>query len=91
VPSGTVRVQRVLVHERVRMAGSTDRIDPDTWRPLITSFQELYGLGGRVRESTPATIAEHTHRGPRIARSRTAARSAPEGGAGVPAAATGRP
>jgi flavin reductase (DIM6/NTAB) family NADH-FMN oxidoreductase RutF len=70
-----VRVQRVLVHEAVRMAGTTDRIDPDKWRPLIMSFQELYGLGGRLRESALATIPEHMYRGPDIPRSRTASRT----------------
>jgi flavin reductase (DIM6/NTAB) family NADH-FMN oxidoreductase RutF len=74
-----VRVQRVLVHDAIRSAGATDRIDPDRWRPLIMSFQELYGLGGRVRESTLAGIPEHLYRGPDIARSHAVG------------AATGRP
>ncbi|WP_433891481.1 flavin reductase family protein [Streptomyces sp. CA-111067] len=65
-----VRIQRVLVHERIRMAGTRDRIDPDRWRPLIMSFQELYGLGPRVRESTLASIPERMYRGPDIERSR---------------------
>ncbi|WP_225848032.1 flavin reductase family protein [Streptomyces sp. HPF1205] len=82
-----VRVQRVLVHERIRMAGCHDRVDPDAWRPLIMSFQELYGLGGRLRESTLATIPEDMYRGPDIARSRTAA-TAP---ATAPSTAPGRP
>jgi flavin reductase (DIM6/NTAB) family NADH-FMN oxidoreductase RutF len=67
-----VRVQRVLVHDTVRMAGTRDRIDPDKWRPLLMSFQELYGLGGRLRESTLVSIPEDLYRGPDIARSRTA-------------------
>lgn len=67
-----VRVQRVLVHERIRMAGHGSRIDPDAWRPLIMSFQELYGLGGRLRESRLASIPEDWYRGPDIARSRGA-------------------
>ncbi|UWE13088.1 flavin reductase family protein [Actinacidiphila bryophytorum] len=67
-----VRVQRVLVHDEIRLPGSTDRIDPDRWRPLIMSFQQLYGLGPRVRESTLARIPEGMYRGPDIARSRVA-------------------
>ncbi|WUH91794.1 flavin reductase family protein [Streptomyces sp. NBC_00433] len=67
-----VRVQRVLVHDAIRLPGSTDRIDPDRWRPLIMSFQQLYGLGPRVRESALARIPERMYRGPDIARSRAA-------------------
>lgn len=67
-----VRIQRVLVHDGIRLPGGTDRIDPDRWRPLIMSFQQLYGLGPRVRESTLARIPERMYRGPDIARSRVA-------------------
>ncbi|SEO36342.1 flavin reductase family protein [Actinacidiphila rubida] len=67
-----VRIQRVLVHDAIRMAGSDRRIDPDRWRPLLMSFQELYGLGGRLRPSALAGIPEDVYRGPDIARSRTA-------------------
>ncbi|MFG1696864.1 flavin reductase family protein [Nonomuraea sp. NPDC049309] len=57
-----VRVQRVWVHEDVRMTGTADRIDPDAWRPLIMSFQHLYGLGPRVHRSTLATVPERLYR-----------------------------
>ncbi|MFI7706687.1 flavin reductase family protein [Nonomuraea sp. NPDC049480] len=57
-----VRVQRVWVHEEIRMAGTDDRIDPDAWRPLIMSFQKLYGLGPQVRPSTLARIPERMYR-----------------------------
>jgi flavin reductase (DIM6/NTAB) family NADH-FMN oxidoreductase RutF len=66
------RVQRVSVHDRIRVAGTTDRIDPDAWRPLIMSFQHLYGLGPRVHSSTLARIPERLYRGPDIDRSRSA-------------------
>jgi hypothetical protein len=36
------------------------------------SFQELYGPGGRVRESTLVSIPENMYRSPDIARSRAA-------------------
>jgi flavin reductase (DIM6/NTAB) family NADH-FMN oxidoreductase RutF len=64
------RVQRVHVHERIRMAGTSDRIDPDAWRPLIMSFQKLYGLGPQVHPSTLARIPERLYRGPDIERAR---------------------
>ncbi len=65
-----VRVQRVHVHDSVRMPGTEDRIDPDRWRPLIMSFQKLYGLGPQVHPSTLAQIPERLYRGPDIERSR---------------------
>lgn len=57
-----VRVQRVWVHEEIRMAGTGDRVDPDAWRPLIMSFQKLYGLGPQVHASTLARIPERMYR-----------------------------
>ncbi|MEU0571045.1 hypothetical protein ABZ297_37410 [Nonomuraea sp. NPDC005983] len=66
-----VRVQRVFVHEEIRMTGTSDRIDPDAWRPLIMSFQKLYGLRPQqVHPSTLAQIPERFYRGPDIERSR---------------------
>ncbi|WP_344682322.1 flavin reductase family protein [Saccharopolyspora taberi] len=65
-----VRVQRVHVHDAIRMPGTTDRIDPDRWRPLIMSFQQFYGLGPRLRPSALATIPERLYRGPDIERAR---------------------
>jgi flavin reductase (DIM6/NTAB) family NADH-FMN oxidoreductase RutF len=65
-----VRVQRVFVHEEIRVPGSDDHIDPDAWRPLIMSFQKLYGLGPQVHPSTLARIPERLYRGPDIDRAR---------------------
>jgi flavin reductase (DIM6/NTAB) family NADH-FMN oxidoreductase RutF len=65
-----VRVQRVFVHDSVRMVGSDDRIDPDSWRPLIMSFQKFYGLGGQVHPSALSRIPERLYRGPDIERAR---------------------
>lgn len=65
-----VRVQRVFVHDSVRLAGTDDRIDPDAWRPLIMSFQKFYGLGEQVHPSTLARIPERLYRGPDIDRAR---------------------
>jgi flavin reductase (DIM6/NTAB) family NADH-FMN oxidoreductase RutF len=65
-----VRIQRVHVHENIRMEGTDDHIDPDAWRPLIMSFQKLYGLGPQVHPSTLARIPERMYRGPDIERAR---------------------
>lgn len=65
-----VRVQRVFVHDDIRLPGTGDRIDPDAWRPLIMSFQKLYGLGPQVHPSTLARIPERLYRGPDIDRAR---------------------
>lgn len=67
-----VRVQRVHVHDEIRMAGTDDHIDPDAWRPLIMSFQKLYGLGPQVHRSTLATVPERMYRSPDIERARQA-------------------
>lgn len=65
-----VRIVRVHVHDDIRMAETSDRIDPDAWRPLIMSFQQLYGLGPRVHRSTLAQVPEQLYRGPDIERAR---------------------
>ena len=67
-----VRIQRVHVHDNIRMEGTDDHIDPDAWRPLIMSFQKLYGLGPQVHPSTLARIPERMYRGPDIERARKA-------------------
>lgn len=68
-----VRVQRVWVHEEIRLPGTDDHIDPDAWRPLIMSFQKLYGLGPQVHPSTLARIPELFYRPEDdLARARTA-------------------
>jgi flavin reductase (DIM6/NTAB) family NADH-FMN oxidoreductase RutF len=66
-----VRVQRVFVHSEILVPGSSDHIDPDAWRPLIMSFQKLYGLGSQVHPSTLARIPERMYRGPDIERARS--------------------
>ncbi|GII63375.1 flavin reductase [Sphaerisporangium krabiense] len=65
-----VRVQRVYVHEEIRTPGTENHVDPDAWRPLIMSFQKLYGLGPQVHPSRLATIPERLYRGPDIERAR---------------------
>ncbi|MBB6350042.1 flavin reductase (DIM6/NTAB) family NADH-FMN oxidoreductase RutF [Nonomuraea muscovyensis] len=65
-----VRVQRVWVHDEIRLAGTDDHIDPDAWRPLIMSFQKLYGLGPQVHPSTLARIPERLYRSTDVDRAR---------------------
>ena len=57
-----VRVQRVHVHEAIRMDGHADRIDPVRWRPLVMSFQRFFGLSDEVHPSTLAQIPESAYR-----------------------------
>ncbi|UKZ81421.1 hypothetical protein TrVFT333_009193 [Trichoderma virens FT-333] len=40
-----LKVLRTHVLDSIRMPGHPNRVDPDKWRPMIMSFQELYGLG----------------------------------------------
>jgi flavin reductase (DIM6/NTAB) family NADH-FMN oxidoreductase RutF len=59
-----VKVLRTHVHNSIRMDGHRNRVDPDRWRPLIMSFQELYGLRlGKVAPSVLARIEEERYRG----------------------------
>jgi flavin reductase (DIM6/NTAB) family NADH-FMN oxidoreductase RutF len=67
-----VRIQRVHVEESILLEGEPNRIDPDKWRPLIMSFQKLYGLGPQVHESTLAQIPEAMYRSPDVDRARRA-------------------
>jgi hypothetical protein len=53
------------------MEGTDDHIDPDAWRPLIMSFQKLYGLGPQVHSSTLARIPERWYRSVDLDRART--------------------
>ena len=68
-----LRVKRIHIEESILMEDYANRVDPDKWRPLIMSFQEFYGLGGKVRSSRLATIPETEYRTPDIERARVAA------------------
>lgn len=57
-----VRVLRTHVLDWLRLEGHENRVDPDRWRPLIMSFQQLYGLGDRKEESALAGIEEESYR-----------------------------
>ena len=57
-----LKIVRVHVDEDIVMAGYTNRIDPDKWRPLIMSFQEFYGLGRKLHSSTLGGVPERLYR-----------------------------
>ncbi len=57
-----VQIVRVHVAESIRMKGHADRIDPELWRPLIMSFQQFFGLGDIVHDSTLGRIPESSYR-----------------------------
>ena len=65
-----VRIQRVHLHESILLTNHPNRVDPDKWRPLIMSFQQFYGLGAQVHESTLAQIPEALYRSPDVDRAR---------------------
>ncbi len=68
-----VRVQRVHLAESILLDGRPDRVDPDKWRPLIMSFQQFYGLGAQLHDSTLAQIPESLYRSADVDRARHAA------------------
>jgi flavin reductase (DIM6/NTAB) family NADH-FMN oxidoreductase RutF len=55
-----VRVVRVHVHESIVDAIKPNRIDPEKWRPLITSFRQFFGLGSALHPSKFGEIPEKT-------------------------------
>ncbi|KAF3073181.1 Uncharacterized protein CFAM422_004891 [Trichoderma lentiforme] len=59
-----LKILRTHVVDSIRMQGYPNRIDPDKWRPMIMSFQELYGLGGgKLAKSTLGKVQEEKYRG----------------------------
>ncbi len=59
-----LRIQRVHLEESILMDGKPNRVDPDKWKPLIMSFQQFYGLGEQVHDSTLAQIPEALYHTP---------------------------
>lgn len=57
-----VEIVAVHVEERLLRSDKRHQIDPRQWRPLIMSFQELFGLTAPVVHSTLATIPEERYR-----------------------------
>lgn len=61
----SLEVEVLAVHVEASLLAGPDRIDPHRWKPLLMSFQELFGLTAAVRPSTLATIPEAMYRQPR--------------------------
>ncbi len=58
-----VVIRKVHADTAILLAGESDRIDPDKWRPLIMSFQQFYGLASdRIHCSDLAKIPEAAYR-----------------------------
>lgn len=57
-----VEIVAVHVEESLLRTDKRHQIDPRRWRPLIMSFQELFGLTPPVVASTLATIPEDHYR-----------------------------
>jgi flavin reductase (DIM6/NTAB) family NADH-FMN oxidoreductase RutF len=55
-----MRVVRVHVHESIVVTGKRNRIDPEKWRPLITSFRQYFGLGSPLHSSRFSQFPEAT-------------------------------
>jgi flavin reductase (DIM6/NTAB) family NADH-FMN oxidoreductase RutF len=55
-----LRVVRVHAHEGITVAGKPNRIDPEKWRPLITSFRQYFGLGPVLHPSKFSEFPEET-------------------------------
>ena len=55
-----VRIVRVHVHESILVSGKPNRIDPEKWRPLITSFRQFFGLGSALHPSKFSQFPEET-------------------------------
>lgn len=62
-----VRVRRVHLARDILLEGHDDRVDPDRWRPLLTSFQKFYGLAPEeLHPSRLSAIAEALYRSPDV-------------------------
>ncbi len=57
-----VRIEKVHIEESLLLAGTTDRIDPEKWRPLIMNFCQFFGLGPILHKSRLAEIPESAYR-----------------------------
>jgi flavin reductase (DIM6/NTAB) family NADH-FMN oxidoreductase RutF len=57
-----LKIIRVHLEESILMDDQADKVDPDKWKPLIMSFQQFYGLGSQIHESTLARIPEKLYK-----------------------------
>lgn len=52
------RIVRVHVDDSILLSGTSDRIDPEKWRPLIMSFRKFFGLGPILQYSRLSQFPE---------------------------------
>jgi flavin reductase (DIM6/NTAB) family NADH-FMN oxidoreductase RutF len=57
-----LRIVRAHVDETLLALEKRNHIDPDRWRPLLMSFCQFYGLGGRLTHSILTEIPEEMYR-----------------------------
>ncbi|KAK8093188.1 uncharacterized protein PG998_014589 [Apiospora kogelbergensis] len=57
-----VKVLRTHIEDDLRLPGHSNRINADLWRPMIMSFQHLYGLAPKRIDSKLASINEEKYR-----------------------------
>lgn len=67
-----MRVVRVHVHQSIVVTGKPNRVDPEKWRPLITSFRQYFGLGSPLHSSRFSQFPEATFAPKRFPSSSTA-------------------
>jgi hypothetical protein len=60
------------VEPSILVDGDPNKIDPDKWKPLIMSFQKLYGLADQqAHASRLSQVPEALYKGADLERSRT--------------------
>ena len=64
------RILRVYLDQAILTEGSSNRVNPDKWKPLIMSFQKFYGLGDQVHPSRLAIIPEVLYHSPDMDKAR---------------------
>jgi len=58
-----LKIVRVHVEEELLLAGKTNHVNSDMWKPIIMSFANFYGLAdGRIATSKLAEIPEEIYR-----------------------------
>lgn len=57
-----VKVLRTHIQDDLRLPGHSNRVNADLWRPMIMSFQHLYGLAPKTIDSKLASIDEEKYR-----------------------------
>jgi|SRR5579872_78465 len=58
-----LKIVRVYVEEGLLLAGKTNHVNSDMWKPIIMSFANFYGLAdGRIASSKLAEIPEELYR-----------------------------